>query len=138
LPSATWPSLLFMEGLFLLRRVVNNPAVPRTMINHKATLCHHLFNITITESISAVPTNTLMDNGFRCVATFEGDHGLHGFAGFINIILPYDDLGSLDAIEPNSRFQNTFCHRPMNPTTRAPLRFLVAAIRLHLRMIRIS
>jgi len=42
----------------------------------------------------------LKDEWFWRVSAFEGGHVLLGFTGFINIILPDDDLVSLDATEP--------------------------------------
>jgi hypothetical protein len=93
-----------MEGLFQLRRVVNNPAIQCTVINVNTAFRYHLFNMTITEGICAVSANALKDDGFRCVAAFEGDHGLLNFVRFINIILPYDDLASLDATELRQQY----------------------------------
>jgi hypothetical protein len=55
---------------------VYNPAIQSTVINHKATLRHHFFNIAIAERIRTVLSNTLKDSGFRCMAAFEGDHEL--------------------------------------------------------------
>ena len=99
-PPITWPFLLFMEGLFQLRCVLNNPSIQGAMINPKTSLCHHLFNVSIAEWICTVPTDTLKDDRLRGVSAFERDHVLLNWGWIGNNILTYRAWATRDATEP--------------------------------------
>ena len=52
-----WPAPLPAEPLLDLGRVPLNPTVDRRMVDHDATLAHHLLEIAIAHPIAAVPSD---------------------------------------------------------------------------------
>ena len=50
---------------------MQNPAVHRGMVHRDAALGHHFFEITKTQIVSQIPSNTKEDDGLIEVATFE-------------------------------------------------------------------
>ncbi|EIC82103.1 transposase IS3/IS911 family protein [Serratia sp. M24T3] len=55
LPPASRATFMPAEGLVHLRHQADNPAMKRGMVNHHATLGHHLFQISQAEGISQIP-----------------------------------------------------------------------------------
>ena len=62
------------QTLFDLRGVVLHPAINGGMVDIDATLFHHLFEVSVTDAVLAIPADTLEDNLTLEMSPFEVVH----------------------------------------------------------------